>query len=249
MINNIINFIKKFPLTIFILLALIPLFISLLMFIPWFSLSKGSVEGWLGFWGSYLGGTIGTLGVIATTYFLIKHETEITNKNIEVEDLRKRDFLFLELQIKKYEEITNSILELNSKWVDVSNTLMELSISKEDFLIKNEESEQQVKGKLIEYYNKRKILADKQNRLLLHLKTFHDDDKLRNFLKRVNDLVERYNKLSEQIAACTDIKENYKYTNKIENIVSEEFEAYDEILTYYTEQYKSILYNINQKNK
>jgi len=215
------------------------------MYLPWFSYSKGNVDGWLGFWGSYLGGTMGTLGVIATTYFLIKHETEITNSSMVLEDKRKRDLMYLEIQMKKIEEITESILVTNSKWLDLHNTLIEYSVAKESFLGEHTISELELSGKMKNYITKRKILGDHQNKLILHMNTFHNDPELNIFNIRIQNIVMEYNRIFSDIKSCKDLKECINHTDKIEKLLKE-FEAYDNILKFYSEQYKSIVASINQ---
>ena len=224
----------------------IPLIISFLMYVPLFSYSKGNVEGWLGFWGSYLGGTIGTLGVIATTYFLIKHETENTYKSMLLEDERKRNLIILEMQIKKNEEITDSILELHSKWIEIYNSIMDFCGSKEFFLENQETDTSKLKECLNEYYNHRRIFNDKLNRLVLHFKTSHNDEKLKNFIKRSAVSIEKFNQLSIDIDECDNLRKCIKIFKDIE-LLHEELEAYDEIMTFYSDQYKSTIKNINQK--
>ncbi|GEM_PF-4571234 len=241
----IINFFKKYPLMIFLTIFSIPLLISIFMYLPWFSYSKGNVDGWLGFWGSYLGGTMGTLGVIATTYFLIKHETEITNSSMVLEDKRKRDLMYLEIQMKKIEEITESILVTNSKWLDLHNTLIEYSVAKESFLGEHTISELELSGKMKNYITKRKILGDHQNKLILHMNTFHNDPELNIFNIRIQNIVMEYNRIFSDIKSCKDLKECINHTDKIEKLLKE-FEAYDNILKFYSEQYKSIVASINQ---
>ncbi|MFJ7646873.1 hypothetical protein ACIQ1H_04945 [Lysinibacillus sp. NPDC097279] len=109
---KLINFFKKYPLAIIVVILLIPLSISAFMYVPWFSKSKGNVDGWLGFWGSYLGGTIGTLGVIATTYFIIEANKVATKNAAELNDLIERNRIHTTFLLKKNEVIVNIIMEL-----------------------------------------------------------------------------------------------------------------------------------------
>ncbi|MGE8004244.1 hypothetical protein [Lysinibacillus sp. NPDC093216] len=240
----IIKFFKKYPIMIFLTIFSIPILISIFMYLPWFSYSKGNVDGWLGFWGSYLGGTIGTLGVIATTYFIINHETEVAKKSMINEDKRKRDLMYLEIEMKKTEEVIESILDLNRKWVDLHNILVEYAVSKERFIETHTKSDS-VRENLYKFNNKRKVFSDQLNRVLLHKNTFHDDLALKIFIKRSIELVEKYIQISSNINACNDIKECINHSDEIENLI-EEFDAYDDILKFYSEQYKSIISSINQ---
>ena len=245
----IINFFKKYPLMIFIPIFSIPLLISAFMFLPWFSYSKGNVDGWLGFWGSYLGGTIGTLGVIATTYFLIKHETEISNGSIVMEDKRKRDMMLLEIKMKKNEEITESVIKLNDIKADLHNAILQFSIAKEKYLYNepSEENKKNLMDNLWVFYNTRKIFIDQLNRLILQQKTFHNDEVLINFIESNHEFIDTYNHLSRQVRTCEDINLCTKYTEEIEKNILGMTNEYNKIITFYSKQYKTIINSINNK--
>jgi len=81
------------------------------------------VEGWLGFWGSYLGGIFSMLGVIFTTYFLLKNQNKLhieqlnTHKESvknasELNDRTERERIHMTFMLKKNEEIVYYLTEL-----------------------------------------------------------------------------------------------------------------------------------------
>lgn len=78
------NFIKEhkvFLLAILIISLAVPLIISLMMFVPWFSRAKGDESGWLSFWGSYLGGIFSGLMTFLGVYFAFRLERETKKKD------------------------------------------------------------------------------------------------------------------------------------------------------------------------
>ncbi|MGG2106938.1 hypothetical protein [Lysinibacillus pakistanensis] len=109
---KLINFFKKYPLTILGFVLVIPLLISAFMYVPWFKFSKGNVDGWLGFWGSYLGGTIGTMGVVATTYFIIEANKVATTDAAKLNDQTERERIHTTFLLNKNEVIVAIITEL-----------------------------------------------------------------------------------------------------------------------------------------
>ncbi|WP_312114325.1 hypothetical protein [Brevibacillus reuszeri] len=114
---GILKYIKKYPLLIIPIFLVIPLIMSLLMKVGIFSFSEGSIEGWLGFWGSYIGGTLGALGVIITTYFLIEAEKQNSREVAKLNDQTERDRINTTFLLNKNEElmkILSDIFELNN---------------------------------------------------------------------------------------------------------------------------------------
>lgn len=110
--------IPKYILLIIFTICLIPLAMALLMYVPIFSFAKGNVEGWLGFWGSFIGGSLGAVGVIVTTYFLIEADKENSRKIAELNDQTERDRINTTFLLNKNEELMqvfSEIFELNSK--------------------------------------------------------------------------------------------------------------------------------------
>ncbi len=112
---KIINFFKKYPLSILVIVLLIPLVISSFMYIPWFSYSKGNVDGWLGFWGSFLGGIIGAFGVIITTYFIIEANKQTTKDAANLQDKQNREREYITYLLHKNEDLYQAMLKMNQQ--------------------------------------------------------------------------------------------------------------------------------------
>ncbi|MDM5351563.1 hypothetical protein QUF65_11755 [Lysinibacillus sphaericus] len=73
------------------ILFVIPSAFAGLMTIEFFSFAPGGTDGWLSYWGAYLGGIIGMIAVVATTLYIV------SNQNKQHKDL-------LDNQNKKHEE-------------------------------------------------------------------------------------------------------------------------------------------------
>ena len=90
------------------LIAIIPpLGISILISSgDWLSRFEGSSSVWIGFWGSYLGGIIGTVGVIYVAYLQSKQQRELNRD--QNEEQRK---LNEEMLVEQREQSKNQIIE------------------------------------------------------------------------------------------------------------------------------------------
>ncbi|WP_153060907.1 hypothetical protein [Metalysinibacillus jejuensis] len=91
-------------------------------------LGVGAVEGWIGFWGSYLGGVLSTFGVIATTFIILRRN----DKAIELQDekIRRKEYVFYELQqIEEANKIlvqcSNLLLRLNEEYRIIATKIIE----------------------------------------------------------------------------------------------------------------------------
>lgn len=63
------NIIEKRPFLVILGVFLLPLILAGGMYITIFSFAKGEASGWLGFWGSYLGGLISGIFTFAAVYY------------------------------------------------------------------------------------------------------------------------------------------------------------------------------------
>lgn len=63
----------------------IPLLIALLLNVKIFNFALGNTESWIAFWGSYIGGMFGMIGVIFTTYFIINTQKKVSLEQMEVQ--------------------------------------------------------------------------------------------------------------------------------------------------------------------
>lgn len=99
-------------LTIFIIPGLIASFMTL----PVFSEAPGNTDAWISFWGSYLGGIFGMIGVIVTTFFIIQNQN-IQNKRERIKDFEQKNLeKILEMLFEiKYLINTSDLKRLNTE--------------------------------------------------------------------------------------------------------------------------------------
>lgn len=231
---KILKFIKKHPLLIILIFIVIPLFISLLMNISIFSLSRGSVEGWLGFWGSYIGGILGALGVIITTYFLIEADKENSREVAKLNDLTERDRINTTFLLNKNEElmkILSEIFELNNSRY---NTLRSCIVISKELKNCKSKKEELMKLKIITGQSvdiQLQKLKERYNELLINnSKSLENETRIRskiNTLLANAQIITTYLKSLESLFTIFKLKLNqslkYFYTIIEEgNILEEE---------------------------
>lgn len=125
-----------------ILIMLIPLLVAVFMKFPIFGVFVGSADGWLSYWGGYLGAFLGLTAVVITTSFMIgeqrKNHAEQMKVQIESIELnnkanQKREMkqFYLTNQLSKIEEIIEINNRLMSSNVSLNNDLVRFSVFKE----------------------------------------------------------------------------------------------------------------------
>ncbi len=77
----------------------------------------GAVEGWLGYWGSYLGGILSALGVIGTTLLIIKRNDEA----IEMQDKKARDKEYNFYELNQIEEAHKILVECGNHLLKIND--------------------------------------------------------------------------------------------------------------------------------
>lgn len=70
----------------------------------------GSADGWLSFFGSYVGGTGGAIVAGFIAYYVARIQIK---EQAKLEDKRQREFLVLEVRIEKYQELISNIWNIN----------------------------------------------------------------------------------------------------------------------------------------
>lgn len=128
---------KKFVAwALLVTLVLIPLFIQVL--INWNTMNNGSDDGWLGFWGGYLGSIIGVVGALIVIQIQLSNEKERFDKetkakNKELAEDKKRFELQIEARDKELEEerkarkseqVDNTFFNLLNMFIDQQNSLV-----------------------------------------------------------------------------------------------------------------------------
>lgn len=85
-----LNDMDKKLITIFLsVILIIPLFVAVMSNLEMFTFAPGDVGHWIGFWGSYLGATIGLAGVFFTTYLIIEKENEESRNAVKREIIKE----------------------------------------------------------------------------------------------------------------------------------------------------------------
>lgn len=128
---------KKFiAWALLVTLVIIPFFIQLL--INWDTMNKGSDDGWLGFWGGYLGSIIGVVGTLIAIQIQLSNEkkrfdNETKIKNIELSEDKKRFELQIEARgnelaeekkARRSEQVDNTFFNLLLLFNDQKSTLL-----------------------------------------------------------------------------------------------------------------------------
>ncbi|WP_342538341.1 hypothetical protein MKY15_19775 [Sporosarcina sp. FSL K6-1540] len=123
-----------FILSGFIIIVIVPGLLASIMNIGMFNFAPGGTDGWLSYWGGYLGGIVGLIAVVLTTQFLIsnqnkQHTQMIENQNkqhleqieeqrvaikraAELNDIKERNRISLTYLLKKNEEALEVIIEI-----------------------------------------------------------------------------------------------------------------------------------------
>lgn len=125
-----------------ILIMLIPLLVAIFMKLPFFSVSLGSADGWLSYWGGYLGAFLGLTAVVITTRFMMgeqrknheeqmKIQIESIELNNKANQKREMKQFYLTNQLSKIEEISEITDRLMSTNINLHNDLLRFSIMKE----------------------------------------------------------------------------------------------------------------------
>ncbi|MFF5994265.1 hypothetical protein AAGS61_05860 [Lysinibacillus sp. KU-BSD001] len=119
------NYLKVFIYSAFIIILimfLIPYFI-----VAWSTRFVGGIDAsWLSFWGSFLGGILSAIGVIVTTYFIIKSNNQNVEKAAKVQDQRERERHYVIYMLNKNEEIITGLNDLNLKFAELLKCYIQL---------------------------------------------------------------------------------------------------------------------------
>ncbi|MEW4603631.1 hypothetical protein [Staphylococcus hominis] len=113
-----------------ILMFIVPILLALgMIYVPLVDNAEGDANGWLGFWGSFLGGIIGTGGVIFVAYFQHKEQKDFLEKQLKAEKKENDRFLHME-KLSKELNIANLYLEKLIDYYENYGNLYEKSIDK-----------------------------------------------------------------------------------------------------------------------
>ena len=100
-------------LNIVVLIALLvigtPILLSQIIRIPTGQATIGSEDAWVSFFGSYLGGVFGMVGVIFTTYLIINNNKKNIEHSMQLEDKKIRDREVTIVLLNKSEEVAERL--------------------------------------------------------------------------------------------------------------------------------------------
>jgi len=88
-------------------------------------LGSGSADVWISFWGSILGGILGCLGVVFTTYYLISNEDrkqrDLILMNLEIDTIRQinTNLSTVEISFNRFSDLAEDCINKISKKVSV----------------------------------------------------------------------------------------------------------------------------------
>src|SRR5699024_110309 len=127
------NFKGYLVLLIFILFVLPIAIGSIITFGSWLSFIDGNSNIWIGFWGSYLGGILGTIGVIYVAYLQNKMQQDNLEKQFDaqLENLHRteklnRERMSIQTKIKMFEDYADNLNFLHSKMMSLRFTLIKI---------------------------------------------------------------------------------------------------------------------------
>ena len=115
---------------LFIILFIIPYIVNNWLIDTIGNNDSGLAGSWISFWGSFLGGIIGTLGVICTTFFIIKSQKEDTEFSIIQQDKRERDRMQLEINMDFYDEVHKFLVNYQLEFVKFHSMVTEYAVVK-----------------------------------------------------------------------------------------------------------------------
>ena len=110
---------KKFiTWALIITLIIIPLVIQGV--INWDTMNNGSDDGWLGFWGGYLGSIIGVVGALIVIQIQLSNEKERFEEETEARNLEFEE----EKKVRKSEQVDNTFFNLLNLFISQQNMLV-----------------------------------------------------------------------------------------------------------------------------
>ncbi|MFJ7971304.1 hypothetical protein [Psychrobacillus sp. NPDC096389] len=112
----------------------IPMILSGLMTINFFGKALGSADGWLSYWGGYLGAMLGLAAVTIATQFQINSQTKLHKEQLdmqmkaidvtaELNDSKERNRIRMTYLLNKNEEILELLIDIQSLLVTYLNSI------------------------------------------------------------------------------------------------------------------------------
>lgn len=170
-------------------------------------LGSGSADVWISFWGSILGGIVGCLAVVFTTYFLISNE-----------DRKQRDLILLNLEIETIKQINANLSTVETSF----NIFSELA---EDYVKKvgKKISAVELEGLKELIYKEWRNLDKLTGRFYSNESLYTED--MSTFSNLLSELRRNVKYISWKVRDCDDknatktLEELSELNNKIEDII------------------------------
>lgn|GEM_PF-2120624 len=125
-----------------VIILLVPGLLAVFMKFEIFSKALGGTDGWLSYWGAYLGGIIGLIAVVVTTQFilafqekqhkeLIQEQREATEQAAVLNDQKERDRIYTTFLLDKNEEIYSLLIFIDKFFTEYNHVIKDLAMQKE----------------------------------------------------------------------------------------------------------------------
>ena len=240
----------------------IPGLLAFLAKLSVFAFAPGKVDTWIGFWGSYLGGIVGMIAVIITTFFLIgnqnKHHFELLTEqrnsidgaaNLNDKKTREREHKLFLININ--EQLVQSLIQLTKLIKLRIQVFRKINNIGEEIINLNSQQE---------LFRNNKIIHEKENSVHETILTLMTDRKASQFreseflaeieieIAKIRMLYARLDLETAEIESIYSlIKENKN--NMIHLINGERFnEEYNQKLTKFDQEVTKILNRVSTKH-
>lgn len=152
--------VKKLGMILVLAAVIVPFIVAFLLNVKVFKFALGDTESWIGFWGNYIGGLFGMIGVVITTYFIISSQKKVNSEQISAQkelflkqieaqekitlqqvsdtDNRARLVLYQQIRHSKYERTQNLLNELVLNTQVFGKNAKQLIQLKHSFLVNND---------------------------------------------------------------------------------------------------------------
>ncbi|XQY90655.1 hypothetical protein ACNRWW_14105 [Metabacillus sp. HB246100] len=106
-----------------------PIILGQIIRLPFGNLTIGDENSWVSFFGSYLGGIFGMVGVIFTTYIIIKKNKENIVYSMKLEDKQVRDREVTTILLNKSEQVAEVLENFNGLLTQSVSLFIRMSIN------------------------------------------------------------------------------------------------------------------------
>lgn len=130
----------------------LPLLIANVLSVDWFGFAPGKADAWIGFWGSYLGGVVGLVGVVATTFYIVHKNNVIKDEELreiqrqhdeQMQSMKRaEDENFRINELRGLEKLVSRVGNLSEAYYDIREKIIKTEAQYLSFLKDNLSSRQ-----------------------------------------------------------------------------------------------------------